>query len=62
MKITFDDGSFLELEPLDDGSIRFILCGIKGYLSTTMSSAELNNDQVVEITRFLLKQSDKNNT
>lgn len=59
MRIIFDDGSFLELESLTDDSVRLILCGIKGYNQTTMSTADLNKEQVTKIINFLL---DKNST
>lgn len=62
MKITFEDGSFLELEPNADGSIRLILCGIKSYNHATMSTADLNKEQVAEITDFLLRLSSEIST
>ena len=62
MKITFEDGSFLELEHNNDGSVRLVLCGIKGYNQTTMSAADLNKEQVVEITNFFLNQSSEIST
>lgn len=62
MKITFEDGSFLELEPNDDGSIRLILCGIKSYNQATMSTADLNEEQVAEMTNFLLGLSRQETT
>jgi len=62
MKITFEDGSFLEFAPNPDGSLRVILCGIKSYNKTTMSTADLSEEQVIEITNFLLEQSAKEYT
>jgi len=53
MRITFEDGSFLELESHEDGSIRVILCGIKSYNQATMSTADLSPEQVSELFMFL---------
>ena len=59
MKITFKDGSFLEIIPSapdeDEPKITIVMCGHKGYNQVTMSSSELSPVQVSEMIKFLAK-------
>lgn len=55
MKISFDDGSFICLdESVKEGKVATItMCGLKDNGKTlTMSTSELNSNQVREIIRF----------
>ena len=54
MKINFEDGSFIELEELQD-KIRIIMCAKKDVRTTTMSSSVINVEQIKEIMTFLEK-------
>ena len=53
LRVPFEDNSFLELECLENGSIRLIICGIKGYNQATVSSVELDSDQYTQIMDFI---------
>lgn len=56
MKITFDDGSFLEvmsIDQLDEFKLRFVLCGFKNHKELTMSASELSLEQIDELMEFL---------
>ena len=56
MKIPFEDGSFIHIEKSvrDDKLVTFTMCGLKNDgRSLTMSSSELNHEQIVEIIEFL---------
>jgi hypothetical protein len=53
MKIEFDDGSFLEFMPADDGKLHIILCGFKTKKQLTMASSELTKENAQEIIKFL---------
>ncbi|MFA5023350.1 MAG: hypothetical protein WC523_00135 [Patescibacteria group bacterium] len=54
MKIEFADKSYLELIKTDNG-VSVILCGIKNKNQTTISSANLTNEQSKEIFDFFRK-------
>ena len=55
MRVTFEDGSFLEImqSVQDENRLTFVLCGFKDYDKLTMSSSELNISQVEQIKEFL---------
>lgn len=68
MKVTFKDGSFLEIIPSaqdEEPKITIVMCGHKGYNQVTMSSSDLSLPQVSEITGFLadwIKKIDEHST
>jgi len=56
MKVTFKDGSFLEIIPSASGEepkITIVMCGHKGYNQVTMSSSDLSPAQTGEMIEFL---------
>ena len=53
LRVPFKDNSFLELETLENGNIRLIICGMKGYNQATVSSVELDLDQYTQIMDFI---------
>lgn len=54
MKVVFADGSFLEILPNKEGDkLNFVMCGFKDFNQLTMSSSELNEDQIEELITFL---------
>lgn len=58
MKISFEDGSFLQIDDTIKGDkvITITMCGLKnGGKIVTMSTSDLNCDQVNEIIEFLTK-------
>jgi len=65
MKISFEDGSFIHVDKIDfnDKIINITMCGLKNDGKTlTMSSSDLNEEQVREIIEFLeqsLSQKDR---
>ncbi len=63
MRVTFKDGSFLEMMPStqEDGEnkLTVIMCGFKGYNQLTMSSSDLSLDQVNEMIKFLSEWSEE---
>jgi hypothetical protein len=54
MRITFDDGSFIEFIPSDkERVITIIMCGIKDYKKLTMSASDLNEEQIDKLVEFV---------
>lgn len=53
MKITFDDGSFLELIKNDDGTATIVLCGFKGKNQLVMSSSKLEKKDIEQLFEFI---------
>ena len=62
MKITFEDGSFLEFMPSaqDDNKLTVILCGFKDINKLTMATSEIDRNNVSEIIEFLSEWNAKN--
>ena len=52
IKITFEDGSFLEIIESGD-NIRLVLCGHKDKNQLTMSAADLTKEQAKNIIDFI---------
>jgi len=58
MKISFEDGSFIHIDDAvrEDKIITITMCGLKDDGKTlTMSTSDLDSDQVLEIIEFLRK-------
>jgi hypothetical protein len=53
MKITFDDGSFLELSKNDDGTVTIIVCGFKNKKQLVMSSSKLEKKDLEQLFEFI---------
>jgi hypothetical protein len=56
MKISFEDGSFINLDEStrDDKAVTITMCGLNdGGKTLTMSSSELDSEQIAEIIKFL---------
>lgn len=61
MRITFKDGSFLSInEAVSPEKLNLIVCGMKNYKEVTMSTVELDRDEVVEMVRVLQDWLSKN--
>lgn len=57
MKVDFEDGSFIAIEPSgnDSGKLNIIMCGVKDASgATVMASSELDSQQVVDLVKFLM--------
>jgi len=53
IKVDFEDGSFILLEPKDEYKINVIMCGRKDTNTVTMSSSSLDKEQAEKIAGFL---------
>ena len=59
MKIAFEDGSFISVEPNDESKLSVTLCGLKSNRELTMSTSNLTVEQVVEIIKFMVEWVEK---
>lgn len=53
MKITFNDGSFLEIIKHDDGTATIVLCGFKNKKQLVMSSSKLEKNDIQQLFEFI---------
>jgi hypothetical protein len=61
IKISFEDGSSLEIMPKQDNSklLDLIMYGIKDIKTVTMTYAQINADQAYKIAEFIKNWADK---